>query len=225
MQANATAEKLKSEFQFTLSKLSHEIRNPIALINSELQMLASSHPEITAYEGWEDIMDNLEYVKELLNDLSNYNNAGKTVLQDTFLPDYLNGIMSSVRPTLDYLGISLETDISPALPVLPLDRVKIRQALLNLLRNAQEAISRSDGKITVRAFPLQGRVCILIEDNGCGMNAEQSEHIFTPFITFKSDGSGLGLAVTREIIEAHNGHIEVSSTPGQGTVFRILLGR
>lgn len=224
MQANATVEQLKSEFQFTLSKLSHEIRNPIALINSELQMLASSHPEITAYEGWENIMDNLEYVKELLNDLSNYNNAGKTVLQDTSLPDYLNGILSCVRPTLDYLGISLKTEISPALPAIPLDRVKIRQALLNLLRNAQEAISRPDGEITVRAFPIGKRVCIVIADNGCGITPEQQKNIFTPFITFKSAGSGLGLAVTREIIQAHGGQIEVSSTPGQGSVFRILLG-
>lgn len=224
MQANTAVEQLKSEFQLTLSKFSHEIRNPVALINSELQMLVSSHPEITDYEGWENIMSNLEYIKELLNELSNYNNAGKTVLQDTPLPDYLNEVLSSVKPTLDYLGISLETEISPTLPTIPLDRVKMRQALLNLLRNAQEAISRHNGKIIVRAFPQEERACIIIEDNGCGICPEGLKDIFTPFITSKSTGSGLGLAVTREIIAAHGGHIEVSSIPNQGTVFRILLG-
>ena len=75
MKTNTTAEQIREEFQFTLSKFSHEIRNPISLINSSLQMMANSHPDVTDYENWDDIMDNLDYVKELLNELSSYNNA------------------------------------------------------------------------------------------------------------------------------------------------------
>ena len=75
MQENLTLEQQKKELQMTLSKFTHEIRNPVALIQSELQMLASAHPELNSYDGWYGIMENLEYIRELLNELSRYNNA------------------------------------------------------------------------------------------------------------------------------------------------------
>lgn len=224
MQANTTAEQLQKEFHFTLSRFSHEIRNPIALINSELQLIAASHPEVTGYDCWDDITDNLEYIRELLNAFSDYNNAGKLTLTSTRIPDFLSTILSGVKPTLDYLGIALETDISNALPPVSLDRVKFRQALLNLLRNAGESISHPRGKILVRAYSVSDKICISIQDNGDGIEAEHLPDIFTPFVTTKSTGSGLGLAVTRQIIEAHGGQIEVESVLHQGTVFRIFLG-
>ena len=68
--------KLKQNFQFTLSRLGHEIRNPIALISSELQLMASSHPEVCRFEQWDDLMDNLDYIKELLNELSDFSHSG-----------------------------------------------------------------------------------------------------------------------------------------------------
>ncbi len=224
MQANTMAANEQESIRLTLSKFSHEIRNPIALINSELQMLASSHPEITDSECWEDIMENMDYVKQLLNDFSSYNNAAKLTLSDTDLKNYLGAIVASVRPTMDYLGIKLETDISPALSTFPLDRVKMRQALLNLLRNSQEAISSPGGKILVQATEIGSQLCISISDNGCGIDPERLSDIFSPFVTTKPDGTGLGLAVTRQIIEAHGGSIDVSSIPGQGSRFCIFLG-
>ena len=72
MQTESTAEQLKKEFQMTLSKLGHEIRNPIALIVSELQLMASSHPEICTWQGWDSLTDNLDYVRELLNQISDF---------------------------------------------------------------------------------------------------------------------------------------------------------
>lgn len=224
MKINATAQQIKEEFQFTLSKFSHEIRNPVSLINSELQIMANTHPDVVTYENWNDIMDNLDYIKELLNELSNYNNAGSISPKDTDIKSYLENILSSVRPTLDYLNIILESDFSTSLPIISIDRIKIRQALLNLLRNAQESISHTNGKIRITAIPCKKGVCISISDNGCGIAPEKTDEIFNPFVTFKSNGTGLGLAVTRQIIEAHNGHIEIESQPGHGSTFRIFLG-
>lgn len=224
MKANAAAEQIREEFQFTLSKFSHEIRNPVSLISSSLQMMASVHPDVTAYENWDDVMDNLDYVKELLNELSSYNNAGRISPKPTDIQSYLENILSSVRPTLDYLNIHLETEISPSLPVLSIDRIKMRQALLNLLRNAQEAISCQNGKILLKAVPWEKGVCISVSDNGCGIPAGEKDNIFNPFVTLKQNGTGLGLAVTRQIVEAHNGHIETESQLGYGSTFRIFLG-
>lgn len=224
MQGNPTLDHKQEEFQTTLSKISHEIRNPLALVSSELQMLVSHHPEVSSYDGWDDALDNLEYIRELLNQLSNYANAWRLNLVPTDVSRFLYSVVKTFSPTLDYLGISLETDISPGLPKIALDRVKMRQALLNLLRNAQEALPLSSGKILVQAAAVQGQICISICDNGCGMTDEQIQTLFTPFVTYKSGGTGLGLAITQQIIKAHNGRITVESRPGQGTSFRIFLG-
>lgn len=224
MKTKTDTEKLQEEFRYTLSKLSHEIRNPVALISSELQLMGTSHPEIKDYNGWDHILDNLEYIKELLNELSRYNNAAGLTLRPTALPAFLNTVIASVKPTLDYLGITLEAEISPDLPEFPIDRIKMRQALLNLLRNAQEAIGHSQGKITVHAGVLENHIFITVTDNGCGMTVKQKKSIFTPFVTFKPGGTGLGLAITRQIIEAHGGDIQADSTPGEGSSFHIFLG-
>ena len=70
-----TTKQLKKDFSFILSRLSHEIRNPIALISSELQLMADSHPELCSYRQWDSLMDNLDYVKELLNELSDFSHS------------------------------------------------------------------------------------------------------------------------------------------------------
>lgn len=201
-----TVNELKKDFHYTLSKFSHEIRNPLTLINSGLQMIASAHPEVEDYEHWDDVMDNLSYVRELLDELSAFNNAGR------------------VKPTLDYLDIRLVTDIPNDLPTLMLDRIQIRQMLLNLLKNAWEAVPVPGGQISVTAFTEKSGICINIQDNGCGISKEQLASIFQPFFTTKENGTGLGLAISRQVAEAHHGSISIESTPGQGTVFHIFLG-
>ena len=95
MQTESTAEQLKKEFQMTLSKLGHEIRNPIALIVSELQLMASSHPEICTWQGWDSLTDNLDYVRELLNQISDFSHAGTISPIPTNPTDFLRQVLSS----------------------------------------------------------------------------------------------------------------------------------
>ena len=111
-----TVSKLKNDFHYTLSKFSHEIRNPLTLISSELQMISSAHPEVEDYDHWNDVMDNLAYVTDLLDDLSVFNNAGRIRLEATDTCDYLKTVISSIKPTLDYLGITFESHIPESLP-------------------------------------------------------------------------------------------------------------
>ena len=223
MQNKKQLSKAENDFHFIMSRVSHEIRNPVALIGSELQMIEATHPEVTGYDYWNDILDNLDYIKQLLNDLSDYNNAGRLTLKKTSMTDYLNSVLSSTIPTFNYLGIALELNIAPNLPEIPVDQAKMKQALLNLLRNAAESITFPNGQVTFHASCSAGKLFISVEDNGCGISPEQLPEIFTPFKTFKPEGTGLGLAITRQIIEAHNGSIKVSSSTGQGTSFQITL--
>lgn len=223
MQEKNIITQSKKEFQSMLSTFSHEIRNPLALITSEMQMLSDSQPQLCFNEHWDNIMENLNYIRELLDELSRYQNAGHISLVQTDLSVCLDRITSSFRPALDYLGISFETDIPRDLPQISLDQTKIRQALFNLLRNAQEAIQHAHGKIQIAASAVSDGIQITVHDNGCGMTAQQTEQIFFPFVTYKPGGTGLGLAVTRQIIEAHHGTLRVESVPGEGTTFYILL--
>ena len=212
-----TVDKLKNEFHYTLSKFSHEIRNPITLINSELQMIAAAHPEVQEYKQWDDVIDNLDYVRDLLN-------ANRITPKATDTCAYLKTILSSVKPTLDYLEITLESDIPDSLPVMMLDQIKIRQMMINLLKNAWEAVPVPGGKITVSAYSKNHGIAIDIQDNGCGISPEDQATIFQPFFTTKESGTGLGLPVVKQIVEAHHGSISAESTPDQGTVFHIFLG-
>lgn len=150
---DTTVSKLKNDFHYTLSKFSHELRNPLTLINSGLQMIASAHPEVKEYEHWDDVMDNLDYVKELLDELSAFNNAGHVKRENIDTCSYLRTILSSIKPTLDYLEITLETDIPDSLPSMALDRIRVRQMLLNLLKNAWEAVPIPGGKISFSVIP------------------------------------------------------------------------
>lgn len=221
---DTTVSKLKNDFHYTLSKFSHELRNPLTLINSGLQMIASAHPEVKEYEHWDDVMDNLDYVKELLDELSAFNNADHVKRENIDTCSYLRTILSSIKPTLDYLEITLEADIPDSLPSITLDRIRVRQMLLNLLKNAWEAVPIPGGKISFSVIPENSGIRIDIRDNGCGISKEQQATIFQPFFTTKESGTGLGLAVSKQIAQAHSGDITLESAPGQGTVFHIFLG-
>ena len=224
MQETNKYKQQKQEFHFTLSKFSHEIRNPLALISSELQMMARSHPEVRDFSEWNDILDNIDHIRCLLDELSGFQNAERLSPTETDFILCLDSILNSFRPALDYLGITLKTCSPCSHPPLNLDQTKIRQAFLNLLRNAQESIQNPHtGVIQVTASAVPGGFSVSVRDNGCGMTASQMEKIFCPFVTYKPGGTGLGLAVTRQIIEAHHGTLTVTSTPGKGSCFTVFL--
>ena len=151
-------------------------------------------------------------------------NAGHVKRENIDTCSYLRTILSSIKPTLDYLEITLETDIPDSLPSMALDRIRVRQMLLNLLKNAWEAVPIPGGKISFSVIPENSGIRIDIRDNGCGISKEQQATIFQPFFTTKESGTGLGLAVSKQIAQAHSGDITLESAPGQGTVFHIFLG-
>ncbi len=105
------------------------------------------------------------------------------------------------------------------------DPAKIRQVLVNLIQNAAEAMAERGGHVTVRAsgFPAESAVVLAVEDDGPGIPAEQIGSLFEPFFTTKFTGTGLGLAISKSLVEQHGGRIEVSSQPGSGTTFLIIL--
>jgi len=127
-----------------------------------------------------------------------------------------------VRPELQAANVKLELSVEPALPLLALDEAQIRQVLLNLLKNAREAMPQG-GRVRLGLSSADGGVLLRVVDDGSGMTEEQRARIFDPFYTTKARGTGLGLPLSQQIVVAHGGTIRCQSAAGEGTVFEIWL--
>lgn len=216
--------QLEQQQHFTLSRISHELRNPAALINSFLQLFERKHPEITQDLYWIKIIQNMNYLRQLLEDLSSFTHSDKINLESTNIYKILSNTIESIQPTLEGSPIALHFIKETSIPTFPIDSTKIQQVFYNLIRNAKEALSKDrGGTITVAIRSDESEVTIRISDDGCGIKEEYLETLFEPFITHKSEGTGLGLSISKRIIEAHNGTIEVESKEGEGTAFTIVL--
>lgn len=215
-------EKLKEEQQYVVSQISHEIRNPVTLINSSLQLIEKQHPDVKDFAFWDQTMEDMKFLRVLLDELSTYNNGER--LQHAHIPikDFLNTIASSIKSYLDSKDIEFHCILQDELPTIQVDETKLHQALNNLLRNAVEAID-NDGKVLLHAYTKGQTLFISVKDDGCGIAPEHMDTLFTPFVTHKKGGSGLGLSITKRIIEAHNGTLFVDSVPGSGTTFIVSL--
>jgi len=119
-------------------------------------------------------------------------------------------------------SVAIELKKDPALPEVDHDSDQIHQVLLNLLLNALQAIDK-DGKIAV-TIRQQGKTAVIeVADNGRGIAPEHLPNIFRPFYTTKGEGTGLGLSLARRIVEEHHGRLDVTSTPGKGSSFAVVL--
>ena len=205
-----------------LSKMFHEIKNPLTLINSSLQLIEGEHPEVKAFRFWNQTMKDLQNLRQLINELSDFqkvSNLNKNIIS---LFDFTEDLIESTAGFLLETGtpLTLECDI------LDLDFVadegKLRQAVVNLLKNAAES-SPCGSSILLRITSVENHLQIQVKDQGCGMNSECLSKIFTPFHTTKSYGSGLGLPIVKRIIDSHGGSISIHSKEGAGTLVTILL--
>lgn len=217
--------EIEDEHTLTMRKLAHEINNALTLINSSIQVITSSHPEVSGYKYWDFVQDDIHHLISLMKDITTYNN-GKTLLSPapTDLTEMLLSIINSfdVSPTRTKLTLHPETDI----PIILSDRTKLRQVFINIIKNALEAVAdipQAYVKIILSYDPDAETIFIRFKDNGCGIPPEQIDVIFSPMVTFKPNGNGLGLSISKKIIEAHNGSISVTSRVGQGTCFTICL--
>lgn len=215
-------DQLMNEHQYTLSKISHEIRNPLTLVSSTLQLIQDQHPEVHTFKYWNDLQNDMHYMTDLLQELSAFNNSEKLHLSSVSSCDFLRKICISFAISCQDSDIEFSSTVPDLLPVILIDPIKIQEVILNLLRNAKDAIS-SSGSIHLDAFCDEKNLVIRITDNGCGIPSDHIEDIFDAFTTYKSNGTGLGLAIARRTIEAHSGKIFVNSTQGEGSSFWILL--
>lgn len=214
--------KLLASHQETISTISHEIRNPLTLVYSTLQLIETQHPEVTSFRHWESLHSDIEYMNHLLTELSSFNNSERISVKPINFYQFMKQLVLSFAASCTNTQIEFTSYLAPDLPTILADSLRLREVFLNLLKNAQEAVG-STGTIRLDAIRSDSSVIITIKDNGCGIPEEYLDDIFTPFVTHKPSGTGLGLAIVKRTITAHGGAIQLSSQPDSGTTFTVTL--
>ncbi len=220
--ARANEQLLSTERLATIGKMAahvtHEIRNPLSSIALNLELLEEELPANA--EEANNLLRAIKAEVERLSGLSEqYLSVARQRPQEK-RPENLGEIVDEacefVRRELAQAGVTLEVDDDARDAVLPVDEAQIRQALLNLLRNAREAMPHG-GRVKVSLRRADAGFDLIVDDEGVGMPATTRERLFEPFFTTKQHGTGLGLAITRQIAEAHGGSIRVEAREPRGT--------
>ncbi len=221
----------KSRF---LANMSHELRTPLNAILgfSELleeQMFGSLNPRQKQYVGY--VRQSGEHLLALVNDILDISKieANKFALERVWLDPAvaIEATCGVVQPLADKHKVSLVLEVEEGLPPIFADPVRVKQILYNLLSNAVK-FTPSGGQVTLRAAVRGEQLSLKVEDTGIGIAPEDIPRLFREFerlrnVTGRSDGTGLGLALTKRLVEMHDGSIQVESDPGRGSTFTVCL--
>jgi PAS domain S-box-containing protein len=209
--------------------VAHEIRNPLAAINLNLQVLQrKTPPESTDAVYVQTAIHGVERIAKIVEATLNFSRPAVTNVQSEDVNALIRSSLELTRSTFSRKTISINVSLADDLPQVALDAKQIQQVLINLLTNAADAI-RAKGQITIQSYrELITRrgdqyVVIAVTDTGIGISEEDLTKIFNPFFTRKAEGTGLGLPITQRIIHQHSGSIDVESTVGIGTTFYVKL--
>jgi len=209
------------------SGIRHEIGNPLNSIKMTMSVLRAnlqSFSTETVVEYVDRSLAEIARMEYLLKALKNFSMFEKVEIQELNLPGFIGKFLDLVARDFEKLGIPISFN-PPATPLLVMvDHRALHQVLLNLLANAADALKETDyPEICLSLQQVDELVWLQVQDNGCGMDAEQLKHLFQPFYTNKSSGNGLGLAITRKLLAGMKGSIEIRSDEGTGTLATISL--
>lgn len=224
--ADASSHQLEELAKLT-GGLAHEIKNPLSTIKVNLKLISEDADNSDA--GSARLIRKISVVRketdrleQILDDFLRYIGKAELDPQPVDLNELVAEMVDFYAPQARARGITLRLGPAEKPVVCKIDADMVKQVLLNLLINAQQAISEQ-GEIIVKTDSKGRSGLIEITDTGAGMTPEKIERIFEAYYTSRPGGSGLGLPTARKIIEAHNGSITVNSQPGRGTSFTITL--
>ncbi|MGH8101206.1 MAG: ATP-binding protein, partial [Chthoniobacterales bacterium] len=206
----------------TISSIVHDMNNPISCILCACEVIRRSNPDAFIAEAAELIRGAVRNMENMTRELIDFSRGQtKLDLELIMVEDLVEAIEADFARYRPDVELRVEISYSGAIQA---DRHRLLRVFSNLIRNACEAMSKSDEKLVVLAMKrTHGGVRFEISDSGCGIPEELLPRIFEPFMTHgKSNGTGLGLAITKAVVEAHNGEISVQSSD-QGTTFTLDL--
>jgi two-component system, NtrC family, sensor histidine kinase HydH len=226
--ANAVLQQRYAELAELAGGFIHEIKNHLSTLGLNLQLLAEdfrepeTQRERRALERVQRLQGECEHLVDLANDFLRFARLEELELTPTRLDGVVEEIVDFFTPSARAANVEVKSYVPADLPPVALHRDTFKQALLNLLLNAQQAMPNG-GTITLQGSADPAGVYLSLIDTGKGMPPEVVAKAFRPFFSTRAGGTGLGLATTRKIVEAHGGTIEVQSEVGRGTKFTIRL--
>jgi signal transduction histidine kinase len=220
-------EMARAEHLATLGELAaglaHEIRNPLAGIAGVVDIMSRELPANSpsrAVIG--DVHREILHIQAILNDLLSFARPRPPHFHPADLNTTIEQAVFLARQQVLTRPIQVLFDPNPSLPLIEHDPALVQQVIVNLLLNGMQAISGT-GQVHVALTKDHDTVAVQVTDTGRGISAEALPRIFKPFFTTRSEGTGLGLSLAYSIVQSHGGRIEVSSTPGKGSQFKVTL--
>jgi signal transduction histidine kinase len=206
------------------ARVAHDIRNPLSSIKMQTQMLrarAGADPE--DQESLTAVLHDIEQVESVIRDLLELARPGELRLKHEALEIVISEVLTQLAPQFRHRKISVQTDLALDLPDVALDRPRFKQALLNVLVNASDAMPTGGVIAIASRAPVPGEVLLEVCDDGVGVDPATLPHVFDPFVSTKPDGVGLGLVNAKAVVEAHGGRIELAARAPKGTCVSIWL--
>ena len=206
--------------------ITHEVRNPLSSIGLNTELLEEELAEIKAGDEARQLCSAIHREVDRLAEITEHYLAFSTLPKPKLASEHVNTMISAladfVREDLAVKRVELRAELSSDDPVALIDAAQIRQCLVNLVNNAADAVvANGGGCVTLRTRRTTERVVIEVEDDGIGIASDVLPKLFDPFFSTKEKGSGLGLALTQQIVRDHGGDISVASTVGKGTTFTV----
>ena len=229
----AQQELLVAERMATVGRLSlkvaHEVRNPISAIELNAELLRdlararAGEPDMDEAAGIiASIQDQVKTLDGLTEEYLQFARFPRPNFEEESVADLVEELAEFVRPLATRQGLAVRTETDRSMPMMEIDRGLLRQAILNLVKNAMEALSRG-GEIVLTSGGGGDHVDISVADTGPGIDAQVARNLFEPFFTTKTQGTGLGLSIARQISEEHGGELSWRNRPGGGAMFTIRL--
>lgn len=206
-----------------MAGVAHEVRNPLTAIRGYVQIIRQQINLPVHQEYLSVVLKEIDSINKVIQQLLDFSRPRQSQWQQVSINTLIEEALILVQTSGVQARINFNTEFNAALPTIVADRELLKQVLLNMLINAVQAIG-ARGEIRIRTWRYTTtHLAIAIEDNGCGIDVALQKKIFDPFFTTKASGTGLGLALSQRIINAHQGDIYVTSMPGCGATFTLIL--
>ena len=205
------------------AEITHEIKNPLMLIGGFAQQLSRVIDDKKNLEKVKIITDEVARLEKLLTDLREFHLPQIIASEKVDLKELLQEIYFMVKDDCEKKNIRTELKIDDKALLVTGDRYSLKQVFLNLFKNSMDAMEHG-GVLSIQTSLIGDQVEITVADEGCGIPEQDKEKIFSPFFTTKKHGTGLGLCISKRIIEEHaDGSLSMKSKEGKGTSFKISL--
>jgi PAS domain S-box-containing protein len=212
-----------------VASISHELAQPIQITTAHakasLRWLQRDPPEVTeARRGTEKIIEAGALASEIINRLRSLYKKAPPKREMVAINEVISEMVLLLRSEANEHAVSIRTELAADLPRITADRVQLQQVLMNLMLNGIEAMKETGGVLTLKTGRCDRcQVLISISDTGVGLPAGKTDELFNAFFTTKPQGSGMGLAISRSIVESHGGRLWATSNEGRGATFHFTL--